>query len=122
MKVTKDQIINGAISYAEAEVVPQVGDKAMQIIIAIAVKAVRANPHLVDSMFENKTLQTFLKADDDGCFEIDDAFKYASEAVRQYGPFPIEIPAVPFISPSEKTLSFGESDIAELKKQIERSN
>lgn len=122
MKVTKDQIVNGVLSFAEVEVVPQIGDKATQILIAIFVKAAKANPKLADSLFENHMLKTFLKADEEGYYDIDEAFGYITEALHQYGPFPVEIPAVPFISPSEKTLSFNESDISEIKKRIERSN
>lgn len=122
MRVTKEQIVNGIASYVETEVVPQVGEKSMQIIAAAAVKMVKANTKLIDSFFENKTIQTILGKSDDGTYEIEAVFQSLAESVRQYGPFPIEIPPIPFFSPTEKTLSLNDSDINEIRRRIERSN
>lgn len=122
MRVTKEQIVNGVISYIETEVVPQVGEKSMQIIAATAVKMVKANTKLIDSFFDNKSIQTILGKSDDGTYEIEAVFQYLAESIRQYGPFPIEIPPIPFVSPTEKTLSLNDSDINEIRRRIERSN
>lgn len=122
MRVTKDQIINGIVSYAENEVIPQVGDKATQIIAAIAVKSIKANTKLIDSLFENPMLKTLLEEDADGTYELDIVFGNVAESIRQYGPFPIEIPPIPFVSNSEKLLTFTDSDVNEIKRRIERSN
>jgi len=122
MRVTKEQIVNGIVSYIETDVIPQVGDKSIQIIAATAVKMVRANNALIDSFFENKTMQAVLGKCDDGTYEIEDVFRSIAESVQQFGPFPVEIPPIPFISPSEKTLSFTDKDINEIRRRIERSN
>ena len=122
MKVTKEQIINGVVSFAETEVIPQVDDKATQILAAIFVRYVKANTKLVDTLFENQMVKTLLEADENGMYETDGIFQIVSESIRQYGPFPVEIPPIPFISPTEKSLRFNESDISEIKRRIERSN
>jgi len=123
LRVTKNQIVNGVISYVESEVIPQVGeDKATQIIVSIAVKAVQANSKLVDSIFENQLVKTLLDADENGTYELDGIMKCIEDSLKQYGAFPVNLPAIPFISNSEKTLAFSESDIGEIKRRIERSN
>jgi hypothetical protein len=122
MKVTKEQIVNGVDSFAEAEVIREVDDKATHILAAIFIRYVKAKTKLVDSIFESQTVKTFLKADESGMYEIDELFQIVTESIRQYGPFPVEIPPIPFISPSEKTLKFNEADVSEIKKRIERSN
>ena len=122
MRVTKDQIINGVISFVETDVIPQVDDKATQIIASIAVKAVKANTKLVDSVFENQLVKTLLDVGEDGTYEIEGLFKSIEESVREFGAFPVELPAVPFISPTEKTLKFDAKDVSEIKRLIERSN
>ncbi len=122
MRVTKNQIVNGVISYMESEVIPQVDDKPTQIFIAIAVKSVQANSKLVDSIFANQLVKTLLDADENGTYELDGIMKSAEESLKQYGAFPVIIPAIPLISNSEKTLAFSESDINEIKRRIERSN
>lgn len=122
MRVTKDQIINGVISFVESDVIPKVDDKATQIIASIAVKAVKANTKLVDSIFENQLVKTLLDVGEDGTYEIEGLFKSIEESVREFGAFPVELPAVPFISPTEKTLKFDAKDVSEIKRLIERSN
>lgn len=121
MKVTKDQIIKGILTYAENEVIPMVDDKSTQIIASIAIKSIAANTKLIDSVFENPTVKALLNCDGEGMYEIDPLFKVIEDSVNQYGPFPVEIPPIPFVSPSVKTLSFSEADISEIKRRIERS-
>lgn len=122
MRVTKDQIINGIISYVEGEVIPQVGDRATQIIAAIAVKSVKSNTKLIDSLFENQMMKMLFEQDENGTYELENVFNNVAESIRQFGPFPVEIPPIPFISNSEKLLTFTESDVNEIKRRIERSN
>lgn len=122
MRVTKNQIVNGVISYVESEVIPQVDDKPTQIIVSIAVKSVQANSKLVDSIFESQLVKTLLDEDKDGTYELDGIMKCIEDSLKQYGAFPVSIPAIPLISNSEKTLAFTESDISEIKRRIERSN
>ena len=119
MRATKDQMVNGIAAYIESEVIPQIGDKATQIAAAIAVKAVKANARLMDSVFSNPMLKNLLQ-EKDGTFEIDDLFEYIRESVDQFGPFPVTLPAIPLISPDEKTISFNADDIQRIKKNVER--
>ena len=120
MKVTKDQMVNGIVSYIDSDVIPQIGDKATQIMASIAVKAVKANNKLVDAIFGNQTVKSLLN-ETDGMYEIDDIFRYIEESIQEFGPFPVIIPSIPLISPDEKTLSFNSEDIQQMKRKIERS-
>lgn len=120
MRVSKTQLINGIASYIENEVIPQVKDKPTQIVVSIAIRAIQANPALADTLFSHPFVKTLLDENGEG-LEIDGLFGAIEESVRKYGPFPLEIPAIPIISPVEKTLSFSESDVAEMKRRIERS-
>ena len=123
MRVTRDQIVNGIASVVETDVIPMIDDdKATQIIASIAVKAVKANTKLVDSVFETQMIKTLLEVDEDGTYEIEGLFKSIEESVREFGAFPVELPAIPFISPTEKTLKFDAKDVSEIKRLIERSN
>ena len=120
MKVTKDQMVNGIVSYIDSDVIPQIGDKAAQIMASIAVKAVKANNKLIDSIFDSPTVKNLLN-ETDGMYEIDDIFRYIEESVQEFGSFPVTIPSIPLISPDEKTLSFNTEDIQQMKRKIERS-
>lgn len=120
MRVSKAQLVNGVMNYVENEVIPQVGDKPTQIIASILVKSIKANNKLVDSVLDNEMVKGLLDQNEDG-YEIDGLFDAFRESVIQYGPFPVTIPAIPVVSPVEKTLSFSESDVSEIKRRIERS-
>ena len=122
MRVTKEQLVKGIAQYVENDVIPKMSDdKAMQILLDFLVNTVKANQKLTDMIFENNTVKMFCKCNEDGTYEVEEVFSRFSDSVKKYGYFPIVIPPIRFVSFSEKTLSFTESDIAELKKRIERS-
>ena len=122
MRVTKEQLIKGTIEYIGEDVIPQItDDKALQILLDIMVNSVKANSKLADPIFENNTVKTFLKCNDDGTYDLEGSFNIISSSVKKYGPFPVVISPIKYVSPKEKELSFTESDIAELKRRIERS-
>lgn len=122
MRVTKEQLIKGTIEYIGEDVIPQItDDKALQILLDIMVNSVKANSKLADPIFENNTVKTFLKCNDDGTYDLEGSFNIISSSIKKYGPFPVVIPPIKYVSPKEKELSFTESDIAELKRRIERS-
>ena len=122
MRVTKEQLIKGTIEYIGEDVIPQItDDKALQILLDIMVNSVKANSKLADPIFENNTVKTFLKCNDDGTYDLEGSLNIISSSVKKYGPFPVVIPPIKYVSPKEKELSFTESDIAELKRRIERS-
>lgn len=121
MRVTKEQIINGVVSFMETDVIPQIDERSQQIVFAIIVKTVKTNTKLLDSLFENQMIKMILNEDADKTYEIDELFDNISESIKQYGAFPVEIPPIPLISPAGSTFKFSESDIADLRRQIERS-
>ena len=120
MRVSKTQLVNGIADYVENEVIPQIEDKPTQIIVSIAVKSIRANPKLIDPILDNPMFSALLSKNKEG-YDIENLFGSIEESVKQYGPFPITIPPIPIVSPIEKTLSFSESDVSEMKRRIERS-
>ena len=120
MRVSKARLVNGIADYVENEVIPQIEDKPTQIVISVAVKSILANPKLIDPIFNNSIFSSLLSKNKDG-YELEGLFNAIEESVKQYGPFPIVIPPIPVISPIEKTLSFTDSDVQEIKRRIERS-
>lgn len=120
MRVSKAQLVSGIMNYVENEVIPQVEDKPTQIIASIAVKSIKANQTLVDKIFDSQMVKTLLDENENG-YEIEGLFGAIGDSIREYGAFPITIPPIPILSPVEKTLTFSESDVSEMKRRIERS-
>lgn len=118
MNVTKQQIINGAVKYIKAEVIDKITDKPLKMTIAAGVSMIELNPNIADSIFENDVLSKVLHKNNDGTYDIDIICDIAEKTMNEYGDFPVKIPAIKFISPTEKELSFGSQDIKRLKEYI----
>lgn len=125
MRVEKQKIINGIVSYIDSEVVPKiVNDKAMQIIISVGANTLRGNPSAVDKLLSNGIASAVAKhevIDGKDTYDLDGLFSLVEDSVTKYGYFPITLPAIPFVSPTEKELKFSSEDIEMLKTYIEEA-
>ena len=122
MRVTKNQIIHGITDYINGEIVPQMGDnKAVQIIIAMAINAIKSNNGLLDRLLKNDIVRAILKDDNSGTYEIDGIMDAMRTAIDQYGSFPVNVPSIPLISPREITLKLGLGDVDTLRQNIENA-
>ena len=111
----KADIITGLISYVEKEIIPKMSDdKAFQIILSVLVNTLRTNKTLTDKVFENDIFRTITKQDGDS-YDLNPLFDILTDSVSKYGYFPVTIPAIPFVSPTEKELKFDAEDIKTLK-------
>lgn len=121
MRIDKSKIINGIVSYTEKEVIPKLSDdKAMQIILSIGVNTIRGNSELTNKIFNNDIIKTIGQYDkSDSTYCLDSIFEYAIDSVNRYGYLPVKIPAISFISPTEKEMKFNSKDIEILKSYIE---
>lgn len=117
MNVTKQQIVNGLVRYAKNEIIEKISDKPLKIIIATAVSMAEAKPEIVNSIFENPIISSILD-EKDGMYNLDTIGSALENAMREYGDFPINIPAIKFISPAEKQLTFNIEDINKLKQYV----
>ena len=125
MRVDKNRLISGIASFIEAEVIAKMtDDKATQVVLSVAVKAIRTNPDIADRILGNSIVQMVLgyeNQDGKESYDIDSMSGLISESITKYGYFPVVLPAVPFISPREKELKFGPSDVDRLKRYIEEA-
>ena len=119
---SKNQIVNGLIKYVELEVISKVEDKALQIVLGIGITALRRNQDLIDAVLKNPFINYLVKESEDGKYDLDEVFDIIDETLKTYGKLPVTIPAIKFISPTEKTLKFSTEDISKLKKFMEEVN
>ena len=119
MRVDKTKIINGLVSYVEGEVIPKISDdKAMQIILSIGVNTLKGNKALTNRFFDNEVIK-IMGQYENGTYDLDAIFIAARDSISKYGYLPVKIPAISFISPTEKELKFSAEDIRVLKSYIE---
>lgn len=119
MNVTKQQIVNGTIKYIKDEVINKVTDKPFKIALAVGVSMAEKKPEIVDKFFDDDTISKILNKRSDETYDIEEITEILEKTLNEYGDFPVKIPAIKFISPTEKELSFSSSDIRKLKSYIE---
>lgn len=125
MNVNKQQIINGFVKYMNEEVIEKITDKPLKIAIATGVAMLQANPNLANKILDDDMVSMVLNKKVDGTsetYEIDAILRTLKTSIDRYGDFPVKIPAIKFISPTEKELQFSGRDIERLKECIIGSN
>lgn len=117
MNVSKAQIINGIVKYAKAEIINKITDKPLKMLLATGVSMLEVNSSIADSIFDNDFISKIL-SENGGMCDIDSAIDVIEKTMNEYGDFPVTIPAIKFISPVEKQLTFTVNDIRKLKEYI----
>lgn len=112
MNVTKNQIISGVVKYAKIEIINSITDKPVKMMFAAGVKSLELVPSIADKIFSNPMVSAILQ-EENGQYNLDNAFNILSETMTEYGDFPVTIPVV------NKPLIFNKMDVAKLKEYIE---
>lgn len=122
MRVSRNQIIKGVADYIKNDLIPTMqNDRAVQIIFTIAVNAAMANSKLTDSIFDNEIVRAMLDDDGSGTYEISGIVDSMQAAIQQYGSFPVQIPAIPLVSPREITVKLTADDVSAMRRKIEET-
>ena len=114
MEVTKGQMINGVIRFMKSDVIAKIPDKPFRMTLSALVNLIEVKPEVADTIFETP----FLKSQT-GMYDIDLLENIVTKTIDEYGDFPITVPAIKFISPTEKELRFTSEDVRKLKSYIE---
>jgi hypothetical protein len=111
MEVTRGQLVSGATRFAKNEVIAKIPDKSFKMVMSMLIDLLELKPEIADD---------FLKpmANERGMYDIDLLERIATRTLDEYGDFPIVIPAIKFISPTEKELRFSSDDIRKLREYI----
>ena len=122
MKVTRNQIVNGLVSYIQQEIMPKMDDdRALKILFSVAVNAIKANDKLIDKYLSNDIVRALIDDDGSGNYDIERLMDWIRTSVEEYGAFPVIVPPIPLVSPREITLRLGPSDIIAIQRQIENA-
>ena len=120
MRVTKSQIVHGVTDYIQSDILPNLANgRGLQIIVSIGANAIAANHKLTDVVFDNQMVRALLDDDGSGTYDIGGLADAMRKSIEQYGSFPVQIPAIPLISPTELTLKLSAEDVAAMRSRIE---
>lgn len=119
MIVTKQQLVCGVARFACLDVLPAVGDKALQIIIAACATFMKQSQGVIDNLL-NSGIAKMLLPEIDGGYDIGAALGALKSGISESGGgLPITIPPIPLISKNEQTLTFTARDIDVLSQRIQ---
>ena len=122
MRVTMPQIVHGITEYIQSDILPQMGGaRSMQILVSVGANAIASNRKLADAVLKNPIILAMLDDDGSGTYDLGGLVDAVTKSIRQYGSFPITVPAIPLISPAGFTLSLTADDIDAMKRKIEES-
>ena len=122
MRVTMPQIVHGITEYIQSDILPQMGGaRSMQILVSVGANAIASNGKLADAVLKNPIILAMLDDDGSGTYDLGGLVDAVTKSIRQYGSFPITVPAIPLISPAGFTLSLTADDIDAMKRKIEES-
>jgi len=120
MRVTRSQIVHGIAEYIQTDILPQLGNgRGLQILVAVGANTVAGNNKLVDVVFGNPIVGAILDDDGSGTYEINGLVDAMKKSIEQFGSFPVQVPAIPLISPAELTLNLSADDVAAMRSRIE---
>ena len=117
MTITKQQIVDGVVKYAKNEVVNKITDRPLKMLIAAAVSALELNPDLADVILRNEHIAGIMHRDGDQ-YDVENVFKIVEKTMEEYGDFSVVIPAIRFIVPEPKEMTFTAGDVRKLKKYL----
>lgn len=118
MQITMQQMINGAAKYIRSEMIPHVTDRVLRVALETISSMVEMNPQIVIK-YLGSPLVSIALGEKEGYYDLDAIESALSKAVEIHGGLELTIPAIPLISPREKTFTFSANDIRTMKKYME---
>lgn len=120
MQITKQQMLNGAARYIRNEVIPHIPDKGVKVVLEMLAATGEMSPAVFGKYLDGPLVAAILQ-EKDGLYDLEVAEATLSKAMESSGGLELTVPAIPLISPREKTMTFTSNDVRTLKKYMEGS-
>ena len=118
MSVTQDKIATGMARYIRSEMMPKIPDRGFRVVLDAAAAMMEINPRIVESMLSSSLTAAVLRRTEDGLYDVETVSEALAQAAESQGGLPVVIPAIPLISPTEKSLNFSANDIRAIARSI----
>lgn len=117
MTATKKQLVNGVVKFIEDDLIPNVGDRNMKFVLAMAKDSLKENPSLVDGFLRSPMVASVVE-EEDGCYDLTQMSAILKSVLAEYQSIPVTVPKIPLFSPVEKTIKISEEDFNSLMGYI----
>ena len=120
-KIDAKTLVIGIGEYLNSYVIPNIDDTFLKITlktyaVSSSMKA-EAYEKIIKEYISNSFIHDFLSVEDDQ-FDIEILIDSLQTAVNECGDLKITFPAIRFVSPQEKTITFKANDIADFKQVL----
>lgn len=115
--VTKKQIAHGLVKFIENDLIPNVGDRNMKFVLAMAKDSLKENNDLVIHFLHSPMISTLI-TESDGEYDISQFSSILKSVLEEYQTYPVTIPKIPLFSPTEKTIKITADDVDKLLKYV----
>ena len=113
--ISKKQLVTGIVHFIENDLIPNIGDRNMKFVLAVAKDSLRENHDLIDDFLENPMISSLISETDEE-YDISNFSTVLKNVLSEYDSFPITIPKIPLFSPTEKVLKITAGDVDRLMK------
>lgn len=111
MKYSADQVVQGIINYADAEVMGKLPTTSKWIVgTAIGIASRKVN-NVIDALRENSIVTTLDIIDEDGYIDVDDLIESMKEAAERYGNITLDLSMI-------GKMTFSADDVDRLRSYI----
>ena len=117
MTVNKKQLVTGVVKFIENDLIPNIGDRNMKFVLAMAKDSLKENCDLADSFLRSPMVSSLVN-EEDGDYDLTHLSSIMKSVLSEYQSFPVTIPKIPLFSPTEKTLKISVDDVDKLMKYI----
>lgn len=115
--VSRKLIVNAVSKFITTDLIQGIDDMQVKFALSLVKQNLIDNPSVIDNIFENTFISSVIH-EENGMYDIDDFVMILKKVLSEYDSYPITIPKIPLILPSEKTIRIEINDIDKIMSYI----
>lgn len=115
--VSRKLIVNAVSKFITTDLIQGIDDTQVKFALSLVKQNLIDNPSVIDNIFENTFISSVIH-EENGMYDIDDFVMILKKVLSEYDSYPITIPKIPLILPSEKTIRIEINDIDKIMSYI----
>lgn len=115
--VSRKVIVNAISKFITTDLIQGIDDMQVKFALSLIKQNLMDNPNVIDNVFENPFISSVVHGEN-GMYDIDDFVIMLKKVLSEYESYPITIPKIPLILPTEKTIRIENSDIDKILSYI----
>lgn len=115
--VSRKVIVNAISKFITTDLIQGIDDMQVKFALSLVKQNLMDNPSVIDSIFENPFISSVVH-EENGMYDIDDFVIMLKKVLSEYDSYPITVPKIPLVLPTEKTIRIEISDIDKIMSYI----